>query len=116
MIRRPPRSTLFPYTTLFRSPLDVPRADTPGAHALVHGVRDRAGLDFGLAGGEHEVVAHAVQLAEVQDHDVFRPLGQGEPRGLAREILGREVPGGKLAQRSRVTAYRTALCNDSRIS
>src|SRR3712207_3864706 len=25
MIRRPPRSTLFPYTTLFRSPLDEPR-------------------------------------------------------------------------------------------
>src|SRR5256885_8908968 len=24
MIRRPPRSTLFPYTTLFRSTLDVP--------------------------------------------------------------------------------------------
>src|SRR2546430_11807059 len=24
MIRRPPRSTLFPYTTLFRSPVDVP--------------------------------------------------------------------------------------------
>src|SRR5256885_10794227 len=23
MIRRPPRSTLFPYTTLFRSPLDL---------------------------------------------------------------------------------------------
>src|SRR5258708_12448112 len=26
MIRRPPRSTLFPYTTLFRSPLAVNRA------------------------------------------------------------------------------------------
>src|SRR5437016_8897945 len=25
MIRRPPRSTLFPYTTLFRSPLEGPR-------------------------------------------------------------------------------------------
>src|SRR5438093_7607193 len=25
MIRRPPRSTLFPYTTLFRSPSGVPR-------------------------------------------------------------------------------------------
>src|SRR3712207_7307012 len=25
MIRRPPRSTLFPYTTLFRSPLGQPR-------------------------------------------------------------------------------------------
>src|SRR2546430_11939193 len=27
MIRRPPRSTLFPYTTLFRSPLAAPRRD-----------------------------------------------------------------------------------------
>src|SRR5260370_35439602 len=27
MIRRPPRSTLFPYTTLFRSGLDLPRTD-----------------------------------------------------------------------------------------
>src|SRR5258708_27725746 len=25
MIRRPPRSTLFPYTTLFRSPIDLAR-------------------------------------------------------------------------------------------
>src|SRR5437867_7796254 len=30
MIRRPPRSTLFPYTTLFRSP---PLGDEPGAGA-----------------------------------------------------------------------------------
>src|SRR3712207_8660291 len=27
MIRRPPRSTLFPYTTLFRSAIDAPRED-----------------------------------------------------------------------------------------
>src|SRR5258707_8312600 len=33
MIRRPPRSTLFPYTTLFRS-LEVSRSGT-GAHAWV---------------------------------------------------------------------------------
>src|SRR2546425_2747780 len=34
MIRRPPRSTLFPYTTLFRSRSDrrlPPRVSTPGA-------------------------------------------------------------------------------------
>src|SRR5256885_13267752 len=38
MIRRPPRSTLFPYTTLFRSPL----ADTlPGAEQLVNLARQR---------------------------------------------------------------------------
>src|SRR2546427_8481777 len=30
MIRRPPRSTLFPYTTLFRSTMPV------GAHSIVH--------------------------------------------------------------------------------
>src|SRR5258707_8085248 len=29
MIRRPPRSTLFPYTTLFRSPLDARRQEHP---------------------------------------------------------------------------------------
>src|SRR5258706_7378802 len=51
MIRRPPRSTLFPYTTLFRScffPMDgsVPRRDLYRAHALecleeARAVRDR---------------------------------------------------------------------------
>src|SRR3712207_8967891 len=29
MIRRPPRSTLFPYTTLFRSPTNHPGGDQP---------------------------------------------------------------------------------------
>src|SRR6478672_12422857 len=29
MIRRPPRSTLFPYTTLFRSPVDTSPAPAP---------------------------------------------------------------------------------------
>src|SRR2546422_5235192 len=32
MIRRPPRSTLFPYTTLFRSPPDLPRARGRAEH------------------------------------------------------------------------------------
>src|SRR6266487_5127893 len=37
MIRRPPRSTLFPYTTLFRSrPQDLP----PGVHVAALGERD----------------------------------------------------------------------------
>src|SRR5947207_5102279 len=35
MIRRPPRSTLFPYTTLFRS-RDLAGALSAGADALVH--------------------------------------------------------------------------------
>src|SRR5256885_11812361 len=55
MIRRPPRSTLFPYTTLFRSSLHLPRADLMrigaglgadvpfflgGGHALARGIGD----------------------------------------------------------------------------
>src|SRR3989454_9978859 len=35
MIRRPPRSTLFPYTTLFRSAIREDRAITPAAEWLV---------------------------------------------------------------------------------
>src|SRR3712207_8709631 len=37
MIRRPPRSTLFPYTTLFRSPLvnENPRLSTPSKGGAV---------------------------------------------------------------------------------
>src|SRR3989441_10044926 len=37
MIRRPPRSTLFPYTTLFRSRGLSPRARPHGNHAAPHG-------------------------------------------------------------------------------
>src|SRR2546426_1516266 len=47
MIRRPPRSTLFPYTTLFRSPEEVP-SDSP--HVLV-----LAELSQMLVPGEHVV-------------------------------------------------------------
>src|SRR3989449_7621785 len=59
MIRRPPRSTLFPYTTLFRS-LDVPdpRALIAGDdhHALAVTVGDHAERDFAPL-GVHEDVA-----------------------------------------------------------
>src|SRR5256885_11860695 len=54
MIRRPPRSTLFPYTTLFRSPelLDDVGAEEPGAAGdqnraappeVIHASRPRSG-------------------------------------------------------------------------
>src|SRR3712207_8156677 len=53
MIRRPPRSTLFPYTTLFRS-IDkiseacfnnVPRVDSPDIHKPVGGEQQRRGRE-----------------------------------------------------------------------
>src|SRR5260370_37809021 len=40
MIRRPPRSTLFPYTTLFRSNLDAADIAHPGHPSLLIGFDD----------------------------------------------------------------------------
>src|SRR2546430_6447873 len=42
MIRRPPRSTLFPYTTLFRSQPDVRDADELHDHLLSVGLQPEA--------------------------------------------------------------------------
>src|SRR2546426_8331552 len=50
MIRRPPRSTLFPYTTLFRSPVARPEGNRPPA--LLPGT-EFAG-DSGRPGRGHE--------------------------------------------------------------
>src|SRR3712207_8996493 len=43
MIRRPPRSTLFPYTTLFRSDLLLPRALLEGEPLELGGAGRRVG-------------------------------------------------------------------------
>src|SRR3712207_7894271 len=59
MIRRPPRSTLFPYTTLFRSPAPC-RVLVIGRH-----VRDAA---FGLAALGHDVVVDASTAFSVPVH------------------------------------------------
>src|SRR5256885_16745057 len=54
MIRRPPRSTLFPYTTLFRSP------DVSAAYATGIGEWDKVSIAFGyqdFAPGTNEEAA-----------------------------------------------------------
>src|SRR3712207_9557314 len=67
MIRRPPRSTLFPYTTLFRSPFSQRRALAAGDLRLLtfgvlfFGMGGRAGRPRGrLAGLACAVVATAL--------------------------------------------------------
>src|SRR3712207_9499916 len=56
MIRRPPRSTLFPYTTLFRSPYRIPGSGEPVPHVLpdgdAHIVVDETPVDLGEGFGE----------------------------------------------------------------
>src|SRR3712207_8773921 len=41
MIRRPPRSTLFPYTTLFRSDVELTQVDRHLSHEELIGVLER---------------------------------------------------------------------------
>src|SRR2546430_12361457 len=46
MIRRPPRSTLFPYTTLFRSPRRQDAAGVKRLEKVSHGRSDARGGDW----------------------------------------------------------------------
>src|SRR2546430_12928032 len=64
MIRRPPRSTLFPYTTLFRSLL----------------------VESGLELDEHEYLLAALGGAEQRVYDP-----RASPRAIQRELDGRDV-------------------------
>src|SRR2546421_10264628 len=60
MIRRPPRSTLFPYTTLFRS-----RARFPWAESILRSVSDGEGGSF---------FADAPEMVALAKEKVRRPL------------------------------------------
>src|SRR2546430_6706123 len=59
MIRRPPRSTLFPYTTLFRSGVAEFPADLGGAHGLAEPALGRGGGEGGEAEGGDQRGAQA---------------------------------------------------------
>src|SRR3712207_8573593 len=67
MIRRPPRSTLFPYTTLFRSiienGIDIPRANT-----IIINRADNYGLSqlYQLRGRERRSEEHTSELQSRQ--------------------------------------------------
>src|SRR5947209_17377746 len=67
IIRRPPRSTLFPYTTLFRSSALLQRSQGPGM---------RRGAEFAL------VTSHRVQLAIQLVRDVHEDIGGERSRCL----------------------------------
>src|SRR3712207_9162426 len=105
MIRRPPRSTLFPYTTLFRSARraallhDIGKAvshEIEGPHALVGG-------ELARKHGETEAVAHAMEAHhnEVEPQTVEAVIVQAPdapsgappgPRGESLEHTGTRPP------------------------
>src|SRR3712207_9387583 len=76
MIRRPPRSTLFPYTTLFRSGDALALTDEPEQDVL----------------GADVVVAELQRLAQRQLEDLLGTRGEGDVAGrgllaLADDLL-----------------------------
>src|SRR3712207_7111124 len=79
MIRRPPRSTLFPYTTLFRSPVDAAgqrqhHPDRGVCHVLGAVVGD-VGDAYAARGGERVV---DVVGADAAPHDQPAPPERSE--------------------------------------
>src|SRR2546425_11797911 len=98
MIRRPPRSTLFPYTTLFRS--EVGRVIEVG-----DGIARVYGLDNAMAGEllqfPHEVVGMGLNLeqdqvgcvllgefTEIKEGDVVRRTGRIAQVPVGESLLG----------------------------
>src|SRR3712207_8870039 len=90
MIRRPPRSTLFPYTTLFRSDVyagpalhepalgDAEDGDAPGRHVETGGRQARPFAQVRAA--RAPTVGHPVPSAEDVMKDVMNgdlPVGEG---------------------------------------
>src|SRR5438874_13786696 len=83
MIRRPPRSTLFPYTTLFRS-------DRPGEVASLE--QGEVGLQAGRAGREAEGHAGPAEIALVSaEVELHEGAGWQPSRALERERDAQEA-------------------------
>src|SRR5438132_7172596 len=89
MIRRPPRSTLFPYTTLFRSIVEFEREKSLAGgllqvfqHALVAGDRKSTRLN-----SSHTVISYAVFCLKKKNAE---RLTRHRPRLTNVSILGRQ--------------------------
>src|SRR2546430_3131956 len=88
MIRRPPRSTLFPYTTLFRS--------------RIEDIGDRQDLPFQREGRALEAprIPAPIQLLVVAPCDLGNPREVGRPRDLAQQLVRSEEHTSELQSQS----------------
>src|SRR5208282_4004002 len=86
MIRRPPRSTLFPYTTLFRSPA-LPRLQ--GVEALRRGhfrgpARDRKSTRLNSS---HGSISYAVFCLKKKNNAFLSNFVEAKGRGVESHLL-----------------------------
>src|SRR5256885_16809207 len=80
MIRRPPRSTLFPYTTLFRS---TQKIESPAGTLLIQ--LGGPGMRIGMGGGAASSMASGTNAAELDFDSVQR--GNPEIERRAQEVI-----------------------------
>src|SRR5260221_2621689 len=86
MIRRPPRSTLFPYTTLFRSVINFTRA--LAGEWGVHGINVNAICPGFFKTKMASVLIETLGEDEMKSHPPLRRLGDDQaPKGLAPHVL-----------------------------
>src|SRR5258708_8483820 len=101
MIRRPPRSTLFPYTTLFRSIVNCARGELVDDAAL------REAIESGKVAGADSIRSeeHTSEL-QSPDHLVCRLLL--EKKKNSSQIVQHKLQEYVDASRSRSTLFRSA--------
>src|SRR2546422_9010185 len=90
MIRRPPRSTLFPYTTLFRSHYMSDKMKTPmhmstGEEAIAAGVCHALHPEDQIMGTYR---SHGIYLAKSGETDRFFDEMYGKASGMAKGKVG----------------------------
>src|SRR3712207_9192001 len=84
MIRRPPRSTLFPYTTLFRSTnvLFIVGGAFAGLEKIIEQRAGKQGIGFGSEIRSKKEIDEANAFAEVMPEDLLK-------FGMIPEFIGR---------------------------
>src|SRR3972149_2960317 len=82
MIRRPPRSTLFPYTTLFRSPHDTgPPVQKKRLERYIHRHQDRKSTRLNSS---HSQISYAVFCLKKKEKQQTQEQVQARRRGRRR--------------------------------
>src|SRR6478672_2960543 len=87
MIRRPPRSTLFPYTTLFRSVGDAARRDKDGYIWVIGRIDDRSEEHTSELQSRSDLVCRLLLEKKNKQKRFFTP-GESSPNPMWSTITG----------------------------